>query len=99
MLSYISGSWLKEFIVDGQKLWNIDEDIPYWIQPVKKSIPSDGRFREDLIWLYRSFYCAKSEKERLKYETLAQEWKLLIEKLQREERELKAKQKKIRDKK
>lgn len=99
MLSYISGSWLREFRVDGQALWNIDKDIPYWIQPVKKPIPSDGRFREDIIWLYRSFYCAKNEKERLRYESLAQEWKLLIEKLQREERELKAKQQKLRDKK
>ena len=57
-----------------------------------------GRFRVDLILLLRSFYCAKNDDERLKYEHLAQEWKLIIEKLQRDEREYKAKMNKIREK-
>ena len=57
-----------------------------------------GRFRVDLIWLLRSFYCAKNDDERLKYEHLSQEWKLIIEKLQRDEREYKAKMNKIREK-
>ena len=54
-------------------------------------MPSDSRFREDLIWLYRSFYLSKNEEERLYYESLAQNWKLMIEKVQREERTEKAK--------
>ena len=94
----LNGSWLKEVIIDNEKFWDIDIDIPYWIKPVQKCLPSDCRFREDLIWLFRSFYCAKNEDERLKYEHLAQEWKLIIEKLQRDEREYKAKMNKIREK-
>ena len=94
----LNGSWLKEVIIDNEKFWDIDIDIPFWIKPVQKCLPSDCRFREDLIWLFRSFYCSKNEEERLKYENLAQEWKLIIEKLQRDERELKAKLNKIREK-
>ena len=94
----LNGSWLKKVIIDNEKFWDIDIDIPYWIKPVQKCLPSDCRFREDLIWLFRSFYCAKNEDERLKYEHLAQEWKLIIEKLQRDEREYKAKMNKIREK-
>ena len=94
----LSGSWLKEVIIDNEKFWDIDVDIPFWIKPVQKCLPSDCRFREDLIWLFRSFYCSKNEDERLKYEHLAQEWKLIIEKLQRDEREHKAKMNKIREK-
>ena len=74
-------------------------DKAYWIRPLKKCLPSDGRFREDLIWLFRSFYCSKNEDERIRYENLAQEWKLLIEKLQREEREMKEEKNKLREKK
>ena len=73
-------------------------DVPFWINPFKKWLPSDFRFREDLIWLFRSYFCSKKEDERLKYEHLAQEWKLIIAKIQRDERENKAKMNKIRDK-
>ena len=64
--------------------------MPHWLKPEKDALPSYGRYREDIIWLYRSFYLAKNEEERVMYENLAQNWKLMIEKLQREERELKA---------
>ena len=91
IISTISGSWLHQLYFDGIKYWDIDEDIPTYIKPVYNCLPSDSRFREDLIWLYRSFFKAKNEEERLYYEKLAQNWKLMIEKLQREERTLKAK--------
>ena len=91
ILSTISGSWLHQIYFDGIKYWDIDEDIPTYIKPVYNCLPSDSRFREDLIWLYRSFYKSKNEEERLYYEKLAQNWKLMIEKVQREERTLKAK--------
>ena len=91
ILSKISGSWLKNFVCDREVLWDIDRDVPTFITPVKNSLPSDGRFREDIIWLYRSFYFYKTEEERDTYEKLAQEWKLMLEKLQREEREIKKK--------
>ena len=91
IVSTISGSWLGQLYFDNNKYWDIDEDIPTYIRPVYNCLPSDSRFREDLIWLYRSFYKAKNEEERLYYEKLAQNWKLMIEKVQREERTLKAK--------
>ena len=91
ILSTISGSWLHQLYFDGIKYWDIDEDIPTYIRPVYNCLPSDSRFREDLIWLYRSFFKSKNEEERLYYERLAQNWKLMIEKVQREERTLKAK--------
>ena len=94
----LNGSWLKEVIIDNEKFWDIDIDIPYWIKPVQKCLPSDCRFRVDLIWLLRSFYCAKNDDERLKYEHLSQEWKLIIKKLQRDEREYKAIMNKIWEK-
>ena len=91
IVSTISGSWLGQLYFDNNKYWDLDEDIPTYIKPVYNCLPSDSRFREDLIWLYRSFYKAKNEEERLYYEKLAQNWKLMIEKVQREERTLKAK--------
>ena len=91
IVSTISGSWLHQLYFDGVKYWDIDEDIPTYIKPVYNCLPSDSRFREDLIWLYRSFFKSKNEEERLYYEKLAQNWKLMIEKVQREERTLKAK--------
>ena len=91
ILSEISGSWLDKLYFDGVKYWDIHQDIPTFIQPVLNCLPSDVRFREDLIWLYRSFYCSKSEEERIYYEKLAQNWKLMVEKVQREERTFKAK--------
>ena len=99
ILDTIEGSWLGQFKSKNIVYWDIDIDKPYWIRPLKKCLPSDGRFREDLIWLFRSFYCSKNEDERIRYENLAQEWKLLIEKLQREEREMKEEKNKLREKK
>lgn len=98
IISKISGSWLHNMIIDGKCYWDIDKDIPYWVRPVRKCLPSDGRFREDLIWLYRSFYCSENEEQRLKYEDLAQQWKSLLEQVQREEREMKAKARKKKKK-
>ena len=91
IVSTISGSWLGQLYFDNNKYWDIDEDIPTYIKPVYNCLPSDSRFREDLIWLYSSFYKAKNEEERLYYEKLAQNLILMIEKVQREERTLKAK--------
>ena len=91
IVSTITGSWLNKLYFDGIKYWDINEDMPTYIRPIYNCLPSDSRFREDLIWLYRSFYKSKNEEERLYYEKLAQNWKLMIEKIQREERTEKAK--------
>ena len=96
VLETCEGSWLKEIKFGDKVYWDIDKVIPNWIRPVDNPIPSDGRYREDLIWLYRSFYLSSDDKEMQKYEDLAQEWKLMVEKLQREEREMKARKNKKR---
>lgn len=82
----IKGSWLKEICFDNQQSWNIDHYLPSYIIPDEYVIPSDGRFREDLIWLYRSWN-AKSEENRKLFETNSQNWKQLIELVQRSDRE------------
>jgi hypothetical protein len=91
ILSQISGSWLKELKFDNVEYWNIDRYEPGFVKPCSDVLPSDGRYREDLIWLFRSFYSAKNEQERKKFEDYAQAWKLLIEQVQRHEREMKKK--------
>jgi len=62
-LEKIKGSFLEHIIIGDKIVWDINKDIPEHIRPVKHCIPSDGRYREDLIWLYRSFYYAKNEKD------------------------------------
>jgi hypothetical protein len=93
VLGNIKGSWLSELKIDEELLWDINTHIPNWIRPSTKVLPSDGRFREDLIWLFRSFN-SSIESQRIKYEEYAQGWKVAIEQVQRAEREIRKKNKK-----
>ena len=88
IISKISGSWLEKVYIDKKIYWDIDAQIPEYFKPCEYVLPSDGRYREDLIWLFRSFYCAKNEKERKLYEDIAQEWKVTMEKFGRIERKM-----------
>ena len=64
----VSGSWLKSLVIDGKKYWDIDEDIPYRQRPLLDDVlPSDWRYREDLIWL------------KYNYMKIAAKWKLRLE--------------------
>jgi hypothetical protein len=94
ILSNIDGSWLYNLTFDNEEYWNINKYEPGWIRPIRNALPSDGRFREDLIWLYRSFYDAADEQERKLFEDYAQEWKVAMEIIQRAEREIRKKSKK-----
>ena len=94
VLETCEGSWLKEIKFGDKVYWDIDKVIPNWIRPVDNPIPSDGRYREDLIWLFRSFYLSADDDVAQLYEKLGQDWKLMVEKLQREEREMKARRNK-----
>ena len=85
-LSIISGSWLLNINFDNNPYWNINEYVPAFIKPDTHVIPSDGRFREDLIWLYRSWNVEEEEAKKV-YETYSQSWKLLLEIVQRADRE------------
>ena len=86
----ISGSWLYKLVIGDTLLWDVNKQLPEFIRPVKNCIPSDGRFREDLIWLYRSFYCSKNEEEKKIYLDIAQQWKLMMEEFNRWERRRRA---------
>ena len=93
MLTVLTGSWLEDVWFDNVCYWNINKDVPCWIQPVKYCLPSDGRFREDVIWLYRAYHNAEKESVKYTYEYYAQKWKGMLEGLQKEEREIKSKNK------
>ena len=77
ILAQITGSWLEYLEIDGKQFWCIDKHFPTRAQPVENPIPSDCRYREDLIWV--------------KYGNLhfAEEWKVKLEERQRHERKLK----------
>jgi hypothetical protein len=77
-------------VIGDEVTWDIHSQTPEFIRPVKKCIPSDGRFREDLIWLYRSFYCSKNEEEKKIYMDIAQKWKIMMEEFNRWERKRRA---------
>ena len=94
LIDTISGSWLSRLVIGEQITWDIHDQLPEFIRPVKSCIPSDGRFREDLIWLFRSFYCSKNEDEKKMYLDLAQEWKIMMEEFNRWERKRRAEIKK-----
>ena len=94
----IKGNWVSKLIIGNEERWKITAQKPEFIRPVKKCIPSDGRFREDLIWLYRSFYCSKNEEEKKIYMNIAQKWKIMMEEFNRWERRRRADKKKKKKK-
>ena len=89
-LEEIKGSWITELIIGNKQYWDIRAQIPEYIKPTKTCLPSDGRFREDLCWLYKSFYNSKNEYERKLYENISQWWKVLMEDHNRWERKRRA---------
>ena len=75
----VSGSYLGEVMIDNQVEWSMYRDIPEMVTPILHPLPSDWRFREDLIWMHYNDY-QKSEK-----------WKLKLEEEQRSHRKLRLK--------
>ena len=99
IIATITGNYLEKLYI-GQKLyWDINKDKSEYIIPVKNPLPSDGRYREDLIWLFRSFYNSRNETERKAYLDIAHEWKILMENFNRDERKRRYKLKKEKEKK
>ena len=47
----VTGHWTEDLYIDGVKYWNINEHKGFKIRPVKNPLPSDCRFREDLVHL------------------------------------------------
>ena len=76
------GDVLDELVVDGEQFWQIDRYHPYRFFPDPHCLPSDSRYREDLLWLQYG---------NLKY---SQEWKSKLEVQQRHDKKLRLKHKK-----
>ena len=89
-LDEIKGSWINNLFIGNKLEWDSRAQVPEFIKPTKTCLPSDGRFREDLCWLYKSFYETKNETERKTYEKISQEWKLLMEDFNRWDRKRRA---------
>lgn len=84
-LCKIEGFWLEFVAFDGIKLWTKDQR-GYKMQMEEDVLPSDWRFREDLIWLIYG------------NSVHAQEWKLKLEEVLRDFRKLRETNAKARKK-
>lgn len=51
MLSKVSGSWLENVVFDGKVYWALDRVEPAGLLKTLEPLPSDCRFREDLVFL------------------------------------------------
>lgn len=84
IISKIDGSWLSQLDFDGKTYWDINECVPSRQTPLINNspeteimgqvLPSDWRYREDLIWLKYGFM------------EIAANWKLKLEIQQRKDR-------------
>jgi hypothetical protein len=80
-LCSITGSWLGSLRFDEKSYWSIDEvELPA-LKFKENPLPTDWRYREDLIWLRRGNI------------EIAQEWKLRLEIEQRRDRSTREKYK------
>jgi len=51
----ISGSWLDYLKIGETEYWNVKNGItPRRAQFIENPLPSDSRFREDLIWVHHN---------------------------------------------
>jgi len=77
----VEGSWLREIRCDGELLWSADSEPQYAQQHffLENPLPSDCRFREDLVWLWK------------RNEDQSGSWKVKLEEQQRHERALRKK--------
>lgn len=75
-IGVIEGSWLDNLVIGNEEIWNINKMNPVRQIPEENPLPSDCRFREDLLYL---------KTNDLK---LADKWKVLLEVRQRYEKKL-----------
>lgn len=76
----IGGSWVKSCIISDKKYWDIKQKINLPHIPVTNPLPSDARYREDLVWLWKDV--------NINY---AQNWKIALEDEQRKDAKLRTK--------
>ncbi|KAJ0400970.1 hypothetical protein P43SY_008773 [Pythium insidiosum] len=75
-VSILSGSWLSHLQFDGKVYWHVESEPAFAHVPVSDPLPSDSRFREDLVALKKGDIA------------LAQVEKLRLEELQRTDRKI-----------
>lgn len=75
-VSTIEGNWLQNLLIDGMEYWNINTHRGVFHYFSSHPLPSDWRYREDLIWLSRG------------NRQYAEKWKHRIEERQRQDRHL-----------
>lgn len=78
VVAVVDGSWLDHLDVDGKRLWSVETTLPHVIFPADDPLPSDCRFRDDLV--------ALAEKDI----PTARESKLMLEERQRYDAKLRA---------
>ena len=82
----ITGSWLHNIKFGDEEYWNIDNGKPAGIWYSPRALPSDWRYREDLLWI------------RKENEPIADLWKKELEIQQRYDRALREKEASIKKK-
>lgn len=55
VVSNITGSWLKSIYFDDKEYWNSKQNC-YKMHMCLDVLPSDWRFREDIIWMLYGLY-------------------------------------------
>lgn len=91
-LAVLEGSWLNELKINGEYYWIVDRDLPVRQVPLCAKdqmdvvLPSDWRYREDLLWLKYGFMA------------IAAKWKLRLEVQQRKDRKHRQDVEKLRKK-
>ena len=53
ILSKVTGSWLENVCFDGKVYWDLEKIEPASLMKSLDPLPSDCRYREDLIYLSR----------------------------------------------
>ena len=81
------------------RYWDFNIHEADYVKPLDHVLPSDTRFREDLIWLYYALYYSQNKKEYDLFMEYAQGWKVETELIQRKERGIKADYRKMLEKK
>eukprot|EP00826_Nyctotherus_ovalis_P035735 TRINITY_DN3093_c0_g1_i5.p1 TRINITY_DN3093_c0_g1~~TRINITY_DN3093_c0_g1_i5.p1 ORF type:complete len:481 (-),score=161.09 TRINITY_DN3093_c0_g1_i5:30-1472(-) len=78
-IAKVTGSWLEYIKIGEETYWEMDKIRPLPLKFKEDPLPTDWRYREDLIWLRR---------ENME---IAQEWKVRLEVEQRRDRATRAK--------
>jgi len=75
-LTESEGNWTQNLLIGGREYWSMQKMQAAKSLPVADPLPSDSRYREDLVWLKRG---------EVDY---AQGWKEVLEEQQRVNRKL-----------